>query len=179
VLTGLSEEEKLQGLSEEEKLHSMSDDAQPERPRAQPDVVEVDITPLSPTVSPWKVKTAGFIWGVYGGTNLVINFLWLFGCVAASRAGPGAGRPPAFPGEGLAALLLFALAVAADKPHVSFATSAHACLGMGLARLELEVALRILFGRFPHLRLDPGNPPRRRCETLMFRGFEALPTLTS
>jgi cytochrome P450 PksS len=67
----------------------------------------------------------------------------------------------------------------ADKIHVSFATGAHACLGMGLARLELEVALLTLFRRFPHLRLDPGNPPRRRGETLFFRGFEALPTLTS
>jgi len=65
------------------------------------------------------------------------------------------------------------------KPHVSFATGAHACLGMGLARLELEVALMALFRRFPHLRLDPGNLPRRRCETLFFRGFHALPTALS
>ena len=67
----------------------------------------------------------------------------------------------------------------AARPHVSFASGAHACLGMGLARLELEVALRSLLGRFPHLRLDPANPPRRRRQTLMFRGFEALPTATS
>jgi cytochrome P450 PksS len=65
------------------------------------------------------------------------------------------------------------------KPHVSFATGAHACLGMGLARLELEVALITLFRRFPHLRLDPENLPRRRCETLFFRGFLALPIATS
>jgi cytochrome P450 len=63
--------------------------------------------------------------------------------------------------------------------HVSFATGAHACLGMGLARLELEVALLALLERFPRLRLDPGHPPRRGCETLFFRGFEALPTVTA
>jgi cytochrome P450 len=49
---------------------------------------------------------------------------------------------------------------------------------MGLARLELEVALRALFGRFPHLRLDPENPPRRHRETLFFRGFDLLPAVT-
>jgi cytochrome P450 PksS len=67
----------------------------------------------------------------------------------------------------------------AARPHVAFATGAHACLGMGLARLELEVALLTLFRRFPHLRLDTRNPGRRRSRTLMFRGFEALPTVTS
>jgi cytochrome P450 len=67
----------------------------------------------------------------------------------------------------------------AGKPHVAFATGAHACLGMGLARLELEVALLTLFRRFPYLRLDPGNPPRRRCDMLFFRGFDRFPTLTS
>jgi cytochrome P450 PksS len=67
----------------------------------------------------------------------------------------------------------------ASKPHVAFATGAHACLGMGLARLELEVALATLFRRFPRLRLDPENPPRRRREPLFFRGFETIATVTS
>jgi cytochrome P450 PksS len=65
------------------------------------------------------------------------------------------------------------------RPHVAFATGPHACLGMGLARLELEVALVALLERFPHLRLDPGHPPRRHLQTLVFRGFEALPVVTS
>jgi cytochrome P450 PksS len=56
----------------------------------------------------------------------------------------------------------------AGQAHVSFATGAHACLGMGLARLELAVALLTLFGRFSCLRLDPRIPPLRRSETLMF-----------
>jgi cytochrome P450 len=42
-------------------------------------------------------------------------------------------------------------------PHLAFAT-VHACLGMGLARLELEVALLALFGRFPGARSDPDRP---------------------
>jgi cytochrome P450 PksS len=64
------------------------------------------------------------------------------------------------------------------RPHVSFAPGTHACVGMGLARLELEVALLTLFRRFPHLRLDPENPPRRHRATLFFRGFDALPAVT-
>jgi cytochrome P450 PksS len=64
------------------------------------------------------------------------------------------------------------------RPHVSFAPGTHACVGMGLARLELEVALLTLFRRFPHLRLDPENSPLRHRETLLFRGFDALPTVT-
>jgi cytochrome P450 PksS len=65
------------------------------------------------------------------------------------------------------------------KPHVAFATGAHTCLGMGLARLELEVALLTLFRWFPQLRLAPGALPRRRSEPLFFRGFQELPTVTS
>jgi hypothetical protein len=44
--------------------------------------------------------------------------------------------------------------------------------------LSQYVALPALFRRFPHLRLDPAAPPRRRCETLFFRGFHALPVVT-
>jgi cytochrome P450 len=66
----------------------------------------------------------------------------------------------------------------ADFPK-THASGAHACLGMGLVRLELEAALLTLFRRLPHLRFDPGNPAQRRCETLFFRGFEALPAVTS
>jgi cytochrome P450 len=67
----------------------------------------------------------------------------------------------------------------ADRPHIAFASGAHACLGMGLARLELEVALLTLLRRFPDLRFDPRDPPRRRGETLIFRGFATLPAVTS
>lgn len=41
---------------------------------------------------------------------------------------------------------------------LSFATGKHFCLRAALARLEGEVGLRILFERFPGLRLDLARP---------------------
>ncbi len=40
------------------------------------------------------------------------------------------------------------------KPHVSFGTGPHMCLGMHLARMETRVAVNALFDRLPNLRLD-------------------------
>jgi cytochrome P450 PksS len=58
--------------------------------------------------------------------------------------------------------------------HIGFGAGPHVCIGQGLARRELELGVGTLLRRFPTLRLaDP--PPRRRCETLVFRGFHALP----
>lgn len=60
------------------------------------------------------------------------------------------------------------------KPHVAFGGGAHICIGAPLARLEAQVALAKLFGRYPNLRLaDPDAPPRWR-NLPFFRGLERL-----
>ncbi|HET9499131.1 MAG TPA: cytochrome P450 [Marmoricola sp.] len=56
--------------------------------------------------------------------------------------------------------------------HLAFSAGVHFCLGASLARLEARVALRLLYERFPDLRVR-GTPVRRR--TRVLRGFERLP----
>jgi cytochrome P450 len=46
---------------------------------------------------------------------------------------------------------------------------------MTLARRELEVSLGRLVRQLPRLRFDAERPPRRRSDSLLFRGLEALP----
>jgi cytochrome P450 len=58
------------------------------------------------------------------------------------------------------------------RDHLAFSGGVHYCVGAGLARLEAEVALRVLSERFPRLRVA-GRPVRRDLRTL--RGFEVLP----
>ncbi len=41
---------------------------------------------------------------------------------------------------------------------ISFGRGVHFCLGMHLARRELEAALRVVLARFPKIRLKPGSP---------------------
>ena len=53
----------------------------------------------------------------------------------------------------------------------TFGAGIHFCLGAPLARLELRVALPILFARLPDLRL--ARPPRYR-DAFHFHGLEAL-----
>jgi cytochrome P450 len=55
--------------------------------------------------------------------------------------------------------------------HVSFGAGIHFCLGAPLARLELEAALPVLFGRLPGLKL--AAPPVYR-DTYHFHGLERL-----
>jgi cytochrome P450 len=57
------------------------------------------------------------------------------------------------------------------NPHVSFGAGIHFCVGAPLARLELTVALPILFARLPGLRL--ADTPRYR-DAFHFHGLEAL-----
>ncbi len=47
------------------------------------------------------------------------------------------------------------------KEHVAFSAGRHFCLGAALARMEGEVGLRLLFDRFPELRVLPGGTAPR------------------
>ena len=60
------------------------------------------------------------------------------------------------------------------NPHVSFGAGIHFCIGAPLARLEMEVALPILFQRLPKLTLT--ETPRYR-NAYHFHGLEALRVL--
>ena len=60
------------------------------------------------------------------------------------------------------------------KDHLSFSGGRHYCLGAALARLEGEIGLRTLFGRFPDLALAPGAARR---PTRVLRGWERLPVV--
>jgi cytochrome P450 len=57
------------------------------------------------------------------------------------------------------------------NPHVSFGAGIHFCVGAPLARLELALALPILFARLKGLRL--AEPPRYR-DSFHFHGLETL-----
>jgi unspecific monooxygenase len=57
------------------------------------------------------------------------------------------------------------------KPNVTFGAGLHFCVGAPLARLELQVALPILFERKPRLRLD--GPPKFN-NVYHFHGLKAL-----
>ena len=57
------------------------------------------------------------------------------------------------------------------NPHVSFGAGIHFCIGAPLARLEMEVALPVLFERLPHLKM--AKAPRYR-DAYHFHGLEEL-----
>jgi cytochrome P450 len=56
--------------------------------------------------------------------------------------------------------------------HLAFAAGAHACAGMGVARLEAQIALLRVVQKLPRLRLAGGATRARRAR---FRGFVSLP----
>src|SRR5256886_2107288 len=56
--------------------------------------------------------------------------------------------------------------------HLAFAAGAHACAGMGVARLEAQIALLRAVHRLPRLRLAGGATRSKRAR---FRGFLSLP----
>ncbi|MDP3895510.1 MAG: cytochrome P450 [Mesorhizobium sp.] len=59
----------------------------------------------------------------------------------------------------------------ADQKNVTFGAGIHFCIGAPLARLELQVALKVLFDRLPGLRLT--ETPRYR-DSYHFHGLERL-----
>jgi len=61
-----------------------------------------------------------------------------------------------------------------DVRSLSFSGGAHYCLGAGVARLEIEVALTMLLDSFDGIDAAPGDL-RWRGEPLAIRGLEALP----
>jgi cytochrome P450 len=58
-----------------------------------------------------------------------------------------------------------------DQKNVSFGAGIHFCIGAPLARLEMQVALKVLFERLPGLRL--AEEPRYR-DSYHFHGLERL-----
>ena len=62
-----------------------------------------------------------------------------------------------------------------EERHLAFGRGIHFCLGAALARMEAQIALRMLRERMPGLRLDPGfRLPY--LPNLMHRGPHTLPT---
>jgi unspecific monooxygenase len=57
------------------------------------------------------------------------------------------------------------------KPNASFGAGLHFCVGAPLARLELQIALPILFARLPRLRLAA---PPRYADVFHFHGLDRL-----
>jgi hypothetical protein len=60
--------------------------------------------------------------------------------------------------------------------HLAFASGAHACVGLTLARLEGRIAIGRFLARFPNF---AASGPAHRARRMRFRGFTSLPvTLT-
>lgn len=61
-----------------------------------------------------------------------------------------------------------------DNRHLTFGLGAHYCIGAPLARMEAQIAFTHLLARFPGLRGQPGNNPKRR-NTGTVRALASLP----
>jgi cytochrome P450 len=61
----------------------------------------------------------------------------------------------------------------ADTSHLAFGGGAHFCLGAPLARAEAQIAIPLLFERFPSLSLDPQHRIEHKGAPV-FNGLTAL-----
>jgi cytochrome P450 len=59
-----------------------------------------------------------------------------------------------------------------SRDHLAFSAGIHYCLGANLAKMEGQTGLRLLFERYPELRVVPGSARRRDLQSL--RGYESL-----
>jgi cytochrome P450 len=66
---------------------------------------------------------------------------------------------------------------APPAPHLAFGAGPHFCLGATLARLEGEIALRELFGRFPGLRMAVPETGLTTLISPALNGLAALPVI--
>jgi cytochrome P450 len=79
-----------------------------------------------------------------GGASIKKGDWVLFGVTAANRDPKVFPNPAKFDPE------------RDNRELISFGRGVHFCLGMHLARRELETALRVVFERYPDIRLKPG-----------------------
>lgn len=61
-----------------------------------------------------------------------------------------------------------------NQKHLTFSFGPHHCLGAGLARRELEVAIEALLEWRPGLRLDEAHPAQPKRQSLIFSGYHSL-----
>jgi cytochrome P450 len=61
----------------------------------------------------------------------------------------------------------------ANTNHLAFGRGAHFCIGAPLARAEAQIALPLLFERFPHLHIDPQHPIEHKAVPV-FNGLRDL-----
>lgn len=62
----------------------------------------------------------------------------------------------------------------APNRHLAFASGAHACVGLTLARLEGRIAIGRFLSRFPNY---AASGPAHRARRVRFRGFTSLPVI--
>jgi cytochrome P450 len=140
--------ETTEGMIANAILHVLSDPDAPAELRADPSLVaaaveeSLRLEPAAAVIDRYATRDIRI-----GGANIRERDL-----VEISLA--GANRDPAFfddPDR-------FDLHRARARHHVTFAHGPHVCLGMHLARIEAQTALRLVLECLPALRLDPEHP---------------------